>query len=1382
MAKFLVINFFPAFAPASSGGELRLGSLYRAVARNHDVTMVTSTDFNVRFEEIQHTSRFRELRFPKDKLWRQAYATLEKMGVYGELSGLAFALAVSDPSCRLRELAWELAPNFDYIVHEFPFSEPIFAGGAPRPEIYNSHNFEASLLPSIVHGHGFDAAFLKLTRLEGNLIARAQHVFATSVADAEKFRLFYGAEQARLSLCPNGFDEAEMTDIAEARYRVTARNARPQLLFTGSAHPPNVDAALFLVEMAGELPHCDIVIAGGVSNVLTDKRTPDNVILFGAFDEAAKKRLLVNADIFVNPVTLGSGTSLKALEALGAQIPMVSTLEGARGLDLVSNVHASLASRQNFAAAIRHLLSDPAHRAAVAAGGRDLALRNFTWAAIAANFSAAIEAGPTKGRPPPPLVLALNDYPINHSNSGGIARIRNLLENCGSDTVLTTFGPGYDFVLIAPNLLLITVPKTAAHQAYETAVNSGQKMSVNDGVAGLFAASNRVLTTIVLAVARRSQAVIFEHPYMAPLLDSIRQTRPDIAVVYSSHNVESRHKAEILREHTAGSILVEFITEIENFLVQSSDMVVCCTEADAEYFAGANVAPIVVPNGCLVPELSDLDSVREHDLHQGPPRIGFLGSSHGPNVAALEFVLRDLVPMFPDVVFEVVGSVCTAVRPPAYANVKLHGPVDEADKTRIMANWTLALNPIESGGGSSLKLPDYMAHGLATINTRAGARGFDVAGHDAGYVAERSQFGDALFEALTDSTRLQRQRHNAYLYAAQDLNWSGCTREYRQRLQSLLGASRTAPSEPERSLLVVTYRYTEPPLGGAEEYLIEVLKQIRPRFGRIDLAAIDVGHITNEHHFSTRVAETGLGATARIGELFDQAVYFPPDPLPSDVIARSRELERAWSREEQTLLAPFAARLRSPSRLRLFGGFFWPENHGGTVRRWTSPAFSFLVPPGAWIFRLTGYASVDKTLRIAVAQVAPDGAFRTLARIEQTVPSWFSTSFTLPATPGDDPVAVLCEVEEHHADGDHRPFGVLLERVSVLQDRAGTAREAGGTIGVLDEVFADLAEENESELRAEAFENWIASLHNMALRHSDQVEADLAAVRGPHSLALQDWLRAAAARYDTVLVQGIPFDVIPRTVETLASLTPRPRVVTLPHFHGDDRFYYWRRYFDSFAAADKTLLFSPAIAASLRLGDKAAIVPGGGVRADEHGDPNALPRFREVYPHTAPFFLILGRKTASKGYRRAVQAQQALRQHGFAVNLVLIGPDEDGQPVDGEGIHYLGRQPREVVRGALLACIGLISMSTSESFGIVLCEAWLFGKPVIANRACYSFRELVREGENGLLVQTNEELADAMRRLVTDEAIRGPMGGSGFLEVQKQFTWAAVAETVMTNL
>ena len=1368
--KALALCFFPAFTPPSSGGEMRLGGLYRELSRHYDVTLLTSTDFGARFEEIRHGAGFRELRFPKDEFWRKSFATLDASGVSGDLSPLAFALAVSDPACELRRVALELAATTDVIIHDFPYSEPIFAEGAPAPEIYNSHNVEASLLSSIVRGPGFEAAWLKLLRIEGNLIRRAQKVFATSEADAEIFRLLYGAAPEKLFLCPNGYSEEEIGEVAALRtFAPREGQGRPALLFTGSGHHPNVEAAEQLLALARHLPECRFVVAGGVCGAIESQPRSENVELFGRFTPKQKQELLAGADLYINPVVLGSGTSLKAVEALAAHLPMISTPEGVRGLGLTPDRHAVIVQREDFVVAIRRVLADAALRERIAAEGRERAQAQFCWSAIADRLAADLsgaEQGASRApeRPARPLVLAFNDYSLAGLQSGGAARVGNLLGNLGCDVVLTTFSALAHVGLIEEGVLQIGVPKSADHFAFEAAVNAGQAVSVNDGVAALFVAANRALREIVAALAPRAQALIFEHPYMAPVLDELRRLRPDAPVVYSAHNVEAELKRNLLRGHPLARSLVAFIAELERRLVARADLIVCCTDADRSSFAKMTAAPIVLAaNGCRIAAL-------EWTSHPGGARkrVGFLGSAHGPNVTAAEYIVRRLAPMFPQVRFEIIGSVCAALEAPVPENVVLHGLAPDRVKTCLMQQWDLALNPLTAGGGSSLKLPDYMANGLPTLSTAEGARGFKVAERGAGRVAPLAEFPGALKQMLAEPAGLAEQRARARAYAEGELSWAAAAAYYRAALEPLL---RPAAPRPPRRLLVVTYRYTEPSRGGAEEYLIEVLKRLRGRFDRIDLAAVDVERIENRHHFGCELTE-GPGAAGRIGELFDNARYFPFAELAdAEMLERARDLERVWASEEFHLLAPFAKVLAHPSEPRLFSGFYGVETQNGAVCRWTAPDFSFLLPQDARLFHLSGFASVEKTCSLLLLQAPRDGSPIISLDCETPIAPRFDLHFALPEAPENCVRILLCRTQEHLAPGDPRPFGVLVEAASVICGE-------GASFAPVEAHRADLGLQPNEVLRSEHFAAWVESLRLIALRREPEIDAAFSSVRGPHAPSMQDWLASSGGRYDAVLAQGIPFDVIPSTVATLARLPHRPRIVTLPHFHGDDRFYHWRTYYDAFASADKSLMFSASLAERLGDADKYAVVPGGGIRIEDLGGPGVEGAFRAVCPAKNPFFLVLGRKTGSKGYQDVIEAHRQLRGARDDLDLVLIGPDDDGAPVEAPGLHALGRQSREVARGALAACLGLISMSRSESFGIVLCEAWLFGKPVIANAHCYSFRDLVRGGETGLLVSGVDELAAAMARLADDAETRLRMGRAGFNEVVANYSWEKSADAI----
>jgi glycosyltransferase involved in cell wall biosynthesis len=1374
--QLLVICFFPAFTPPQSGGELRLLNLYRAVSTVHDVVLLTSTDFGARFEVVEHGPRFKEYRFPKDEHWRRAYDALGRAEVAGELSGLAFALAVNDPACALTRKARELAAAADYVVHEFPYSEPIFADGSCANEIYNSHNFEAALFGAIAHGRGVEIAVSKLLRLEGNLARRARRVFATSEDDAEKFRLFYGVAPAKLSICPNGFDEEELAAVvARRRDRSEAPRRRARLLFLGSAHAPNLVATALLLRLAPALPECDFVIAGGVAKAVDREKLPTNVSLVDSFDANQKRDLLSEADIFLNPIVQGSGTSLKAIEALAAGLPLVSTAEGVRGLQLTSS-EAVVVSLQGFQHAIRSLLADDSKRERSSAAGLQWARRGYSWGQIAGAFVRSLSATAAESPPPRPLLLALNDYPVSKIASGGSARVINVLSNLDCDVVLATFGLAFEILRLRPGLIHIVVPKLPSHTRFEQSVNEGQTTTANDCVAALFAPFNQLLRETIALVAPRADAVVFEHCYMASTLDQLRALRPDLPIIYSAHNVEARQKVALLGAHPFRERLVGLTEALEKSLVAEARWIVCCTEPDRLYFSNFSRETIVTPNGGLVSEhatgVSD---------GKGPARVGFIGSSHGPNVEAADFILRTLAPALPQVQFEFVGTIATAINAPRPANVTLFGPVSDEQKSEIAARWTLAINPLANGGGSSLKMADYMAHGLPTIATPIGGRGFPIVGEELGDIAEIEDFVAAVARALSDDDRLRRHGRNAYRYARSSLDWRVTTKAYRDKLRALLRPGAPLPhSDAERSLLVVTYRYTEPALGGAEEYLINVLKRLRLRFARLDLAAIDVVGLSNHYHFGARFEGENAGPATRIGALFDRALFFAPDTIPeADVRETSRDLERMWAHEEHALLLHFVPDLIGEGRARVFAGFFGPEQHDRIVRRWTSPMFSFFLPAGAAVMTLRGFTPIEKEIRVAVAR--PHAKDVSISEIRK-VNGAFSLNLLLPEPSRRFPVILVVECGEHHAKDDHRPLGLLLESAAALVEETEPRSGQAGATKALEDQLIDIAEEHERRLRSTFPERWIDALRTVARQRADASERRFASIRGPHSQALQQWLAREGGRYDIVLVQGIPFDVVPSAVRALRDVTPRPRVVALPHFHGDDRFYYWRRYLDAFAECDATVMFSKTVADRLSL-EKLVVAPGGGVDPVEPIDETARARFREVHSSSNPFFLVLGRKTPSKNYRRILAAQETLRGLGRATpELVLIGPDEDGLTVAQTGAYYLGRQPREVILGALQGCVGVVTMSDSESFGIVVCEAWLFAKPVIANGNCLAFRELVRGEENGILVNSDAELADAMMRLSVNTQDAARMGEQGLRDVRERYLWDRVAENIFAVL
>ena len=113
-------------------------------------------------------------------------------------------------------------------------------------------------------------------------------------------------------------------------------------------------------------------------------------------------------------------------------------------------------------------------------------------------------------------------------------------------------------------------------------------------------------------------------------------------------------------------------------------------------------------------------------------------------------------------------------------------------------------------------------------------------------------------------------------------------------------------------------------------------------------------------------------------------------------------------------------------------------------------------------------------------------------------------------------------------------------------------------------------------------------------------------------------------------------------------------------------------------------------------------------------------------------------------------------------------------------VHFLGSRPQTQLVNFYQSADILVNPSYSESFGMSLVEALASETPVIASRVG-GMVNIVDENETGLLVKRGDVqgLAEAMRRLLTDNALRQRMGKNGRQQVIERFSWAKVAQSTL---
>jgi glycosyltransferase involved in cell wall biosynthesis len=171
----------------------------------------------------------------------------------------------------------------------------------------------------------------------------------------------------------------------------------------------------------------------------------------------------------------------------------------------------------------------------------------------------------------------------------------------------------------------------------------------------------------------------------------------------------------------------------------------------------------------------------------------------------------------------------------------------------------------------------------------------------------------------------------------------------------------------------------------------------------------------------------------------------------------------------------------------------------------------------------------------------------------------------------------------------------------------------------------------------------------------------------------------------------------------------------------------------------------------------------------------AGPHEREV-PVEPPAVLTVAHMYPRKNLGALLRAYAWLRQAGVPFQGWLVGDGPCRQAWERLGdtlglrgqVSFLGTiSRRELVqryRAASLFCLP----SRQEGFGIVFLEAMASGLPIVGARAA-AVPETVAEGEVGLLADPDDpvELAEALRRLLEDAALRRTLGEAGRRRVER---------------
>ncbi|MGI8754528.1 MAG: glycosyltransferase [Acidimicrobiales bacterium] len=387
------------------GGPLRCRNLYGALTADADVDILALAD-NGEVPRREHLAPgLDQVVVPRTARHAASGAALTALAGT-PMTDLVAGSHITETPEYLRELAGALEVS-DAVILAEPYLLPALeAVGSDVALVYDAYNVEADLKATVYDDTELGRTLLRAAiEVERRAVTVARHVTTCSAADAATLAARYERAPEAFTVIPNGtvigdrvrtpVERRALSRRWRDRYwRSGGRGTMPSHLavFFGSWHPPNIEAAELIVQVAAELPHVYFLSVGLHGQAFGSRRVPTNVYFPGIVNDAARIQLLDAADVALNPMCSGSGTNLKLVEYLAAGAPVVSTAFGTRGLDVVDGEHLVLADAKPvaFAAAVAANLADPEAAAERAAAGRELVVARYGWDALGVRLAQVV--------------------------------------------------------------------------------------------------------------------------------------------------------------------------------------------------------------------------------------------------------------------------------------------------------------------------------------------------------------------------------------------------------------------------------------------------------------------------------------------------------------------------------------------------------------------------------------------------------------------------------------------------------------------------------------------------------------------------------------------------------------------------------------------------------------------------------------------------------------------------------------------------------------------------------------------------------------------------------------------------------------------------------
>ncbi len=379
---------------------------------------------------------------------------------------------------------------------------------------------------------------------------------------------------------------------------------------------------------------------------------------------------------------------------------------------------------------------------------------------------------PGKARSGRPVILIASPYlpfPLSH---GAAVRMYNLMRRAAADFDLVLVSFVEEPAAVPPQLTEICVEIVTTRRPGSHALPSTPRPDiVEEFDSPAFHAALRQT-----AAKWRPRIIQLEFTQMAQYAADCKPVK----TILVEHDITYDLYEQMLRRDGDWEVRRQYDRwlRFESEAWRSVDRVVTMSEKDRKVVAGS----VTIRNGV------DLDRFRPSPVIPEARRLLFIGSfAHPPNVLALEFFLREVLPRLSGVTLHVIaGQRHERFWDLHHDNVEVEGFV--ADVRPAYQRASVVIAPLVASAGTNIKILEAMAMAKAIVSTEAGINGLDLQrGSDVIVADAPDEMARAIARLLESPEERRALERTARRTAEERYGWDAIAEEQKRLYLGLIG-------------------------------------------------------------------------------------------------------------------------------------------------------------------------------------------------------------------------------------------------------------------------------------------------------------------------------------------------------------------------------------------------------------------------------------------------------------------------------------------------------------------------------------------------------------------------------------------------------------------